>query len=129
MAKPLASAVKITEASNVAVLHPEEGKSFILNLDTRERIKVRKEKGAYVFDVQYTEGDEAGTVTLDSGASVSVWPKNLLPKVKIQPKEEGLRTIAANGTEIKNYGQALVKFRGTAMQEDDKLEQVFKGLA
>ena len=82
-----------------------------------------------MFDVQYTEGDEAGIVTLGPGASVNVWLNNLLPKVKIQPKKVGLRMIAANGTEIKNYGQKLVKFRGTAMQEDDKLEQVSKGLA
>ena len=75
--------MKVTEANNVVVLHPTEGKSFILNLDTKERIKIRKEKGTYVFDVQYTEGDEAGTVTLDSGASVSVWPKLLLPMVKM----------------------------------------------
>ena len=129
VAKPLASAVKITEANNVVVLHPKEGKSFTLNLDTNERIKIRKEKGTYVFDVQYTEGDEVGTVTLDSGASVSVWPKSLLPTVKMEPKKEGLRMVAANGTPIKNYGQKLIKFRGTAMQEDDGLEQVSKRLA
>ena len=129
VAKPLASAVKITEANNVVVLHPKEGKSFILNLDTNERIKIRKEKGTYVFDVQYTECDEVGTVTLDSGASVSVWPRVLLPKVKMEPKKEGLRMVAANGTPIKNYGQKLIRLRGTAMQEADGLDQVFKRLA
>ena len=129
VAKPLASAVKVTEANNVVVLHPTEGKSFILNLDTNERIEIRRGKGTYVFDVQCTEGDEVGTVTLDSGASVSVWPKSLLPTVKMEPKKEGLRMVAANGTPIKNYGQKLIKFRGTAMQEADGLDQVFKRLA
>ena len=37
--------------------------------------------------------------------------------------------VAANGTPIQNYGQKLIKFRGTAMQEADGLDQVFKRLA
>ena len=51
-------------------------------------------------------------MTLDSGASVSVWPRALLPVATMEPKKEGLRMVAANGTPIKNYGQKLIKFRG-----------------
>ena len=128
VAKPLASAVKITEANNLVVLHPREGKSFIMSLDTGECMKVRKEKGTYVFDVQYADNEEAGTVTLDSGAGVNVWPKDLLPNVQMMPKKKGLRMVAANRSEIKNYGQKVIKFRGVAMPSDPETEPVFKRL-
>ena len=69
------------------------------------------DSNTFVFDVQYENG-ESGLISLDSGAAVSVWPKALQPDVPLRPKRTGIRMIAANGTEIVNLGQKLIKFRG-----------------
>ena len=56
-----------------------------------------------MFDVQFENGEQ-GTITLDSGAGVYVWPKDKLRDVPTMPKKQGLRMCAANGSEIKNHG-------------------------
>jgi hypothetical protein len=61
--------------------------------------------------VQYPDGTE-GAITLDSGAGASVWPRKLQKDVPLLKKADGMRLIAANGTEIANYGRAAIKFRG-----------------
>ena len=37
------------------------------------------------------------------------------------PKKAGLRMIAANGTDIKNVGQQMIKFRGVAAEPDESV--------
>ena len=106
--KPLAAAGKVVEAGNRVVL--DEGDSYIENKATGEKMPLRKEKGVYVFDVKF-EDESTGTITLDSGAGVSVWPAGQLKNVPMQPKKAGLRMVAANGTEIKNLGQKTIRFR------------------
>ena len=51
-------------------------------------------------------------MNLDSGAGASVWPYAMLPEMPRLKSTAGLRLIAANGTEIANYGRAAIKFRG-----------------
>ena len=75
-------------------------------------MQLRESRGTYVFDVVFEDTKEKGTVTLDSGAGVSVWPKDKLREVEMLPKVKGLKMVAANGTEIKNEGQKIIKFRG-----------------
>ena len=75
--KPLASAVKVCQAGNRVLLSPEPGESYIENIKSGERMELRVEKGTFVFDVEFSEGED-GTITLDSGAGVNVWPKNKL---------------------------------------------------
>ena len=106
--KPLAAAGKVVEAGNRVIL--DEGGSYIENKATGEKMPLRKEKGVYVFDVKYEDGS-TGTITLDSGAGVSVWPVGQLKNIPMQPKKTGLRMVAANGTEIKNLGQKTIRFR------------------
>jgi hypothetical protein len=53
-----------------------------------------------------------GKITLDSGAGVSVWPQKLKKNLKMLPKDDSLRMIAANGTPIQNYGKKVIKFKG-----------------
>ena len=108
--KPLASAARVVAAGNRVVMVDEPGKSFIENVETKERIPLRVEKGTYVFDVEYENG-QFGVITLDSGAGVNVWPEGMLPEVAVMPKREGLRMTAANGTEIENLGTKLVRFK------------------
>ncbi len=72
MSQPLASAVKIFRFGSRVVLD-EEG-SFIMNQVTGECMEIRVKDETFVFDVQYENGEQ-GTITLDSGAGVHVWPR------------------------------------------------------
>ena len=78
-----------------------------------------------VFDVVFEDTGESGQVTLDSGAGVSVWPKDKLKTVKMLPAQKGLRMVAANGTEIRNEGQKIIKFRGVQMTREANDESAF----
>jgi hypothetical protein len=111
--KPLASAAKVVAAGNRIVMVPDGGESFIENIASGERLAMRVERGTYVFDVEYEDGEE-GSITLDSGAGVNVWPMNLQKKVPMMAKQKGLKMMAANGTEIENMGRKMIKFRGVA---------------
>ena len=73
---------------------------------------LRAHRGTYVFDVVYEETGEKDVVTLDSGAGVSVWPKNKMPELRLEPKQKGLKMVAANGSAIENFGQKVVAFHG-----------------
>jgi hypothetical protein len=74
-------------------------------------MELKKKKGVYVFDV-ILDDDEPMSITLDSGAGVSVWPKGLKKDIKLGPKQEGLEMVAANGTPIENWGTKAIRFRG-----------------
>ena len=67
-----------------------------------------------MFDVEFANGED-GTITLDSGAGVNVWPKEMLPGLPLMAKEPGLRMTAANRTAIANLGTKMVQFRGIAL--------------
>ena len=109
--KTLASASRVVAAGNRIVMDPRPEFSYIENIDTLEKMKLRVEGGVYVFDVVYNDGT-AGTITLDSGAGVHVMPKGLQKMVEMQPKQVGLKLSAANGTTIENLGTKVLKFKG-----------------
>ena len=73
---------------------------------------LRAHRGTYVFDVVYEKTGETDVVTLDSGVGVSVWPQNKMPEIRLEPKQKGLKMIAANGSSIEKFGQKTVAFRG-----------------
>jgi hypothetical protein len=113
VAKPLAAAVKVCEAGNRVVLDTSEPDlSYVENILTGERMKLTVDRGTFVFEVKYLDDGQEGQITLDSGAGVSVWPKNMKPNLKTLPKKEGLKMVAANGTKIENYGQKVITFTG-----------------
>jgi hypothetical protein len=109
--KPLASAAKVVGAGNRISMGPNPNENFIENASTGEKIGLRVEGGTYVFDVKYQNG-ELGTITLDSGAGVNVWPKELQEQVPMQPKDPKLRMTAANGSSIENLGTKVIHFVG-----------------
>ena len=45
------------------------------------------------------------------------------------PKSPGLRMCAANGSEIKNHGRKLIKFRGNDFSKSVAEQRVFTRLA
>jgi hypothetical protein len=95
----------------------ENRDSYIENLATGERMKVVVKDETFVFDVTY-ENDEQGTITLDSGAGVNVWPKSSHVPGRNLPKKEGLRMCAANGSEILNLGRKVISFRGRTAEPE-----------
>jgi hypothetical protein len=113
--RPLASAVKVAEAGNRIIM--AKGGAYIEHEVTGARMPLRVERGTFVFDVEY-EGGTEGTITLDSGAGVNVWPEHLLPEVPLGPPEAGLRMTAANGTEIPSRGVKVVKFLSKNKKEE-----------
>ena len=116
--KPLVSAVKMVRNDNRVILDADG--SYIENKSTGERMAVRMQDETFVFDVEYDDG-EKGTMTLDSGAGVHVWPKDARTNVPLLPRKSNLRMCAANGTEIVNHGRKVIQFRGQAVR--DKEEQ------
>ena len=78
----------------------------------------------FVMDAQFVNG-ECESITLDSGAGVHVWPKTKQPEGKVLPRKAGLRMVAANGTNIQNYGQKEICFRGV----EQRPAMVFSGQA
>ena len=110
--KPLASASRVVAAGNRIVMDESGGGSYIENKETKEKMKLRVDRGVYVFDATYEDG-AIGVITLDSGAGVHVMPMDFQKKVKMQPKQPGLKLSAANGSDIENYGTKTLKFKGT----------------
>ena len=90
----------------------EPGGGYIQNVTTGEKSNLRVDRGVYVFDVKFSEGDR-GVVALDSGAGVSVWPKDWKNEAKMEDKKPGLKMVAANGTTIENVGQKVIQFKAT----------------
>lgn len=113
--KPLASAVKMVRAGNRIVL--DESGSYVERKSTGERMRVDVQDETFVFDVVYDDG-QVGTITLDSGAGVNVWPKNMHVPGKEFPRKEGLRMCAANGSEIAHYGRRVIPFTGKPMESE-----------
>ena len=110
--KPLASAAQVVASGNRIILDPKPECSYVENVSTGERMGLREQKGVYVFDVQHHDGQE-GTITLDSGAGVSVWPKDWTQHIaETLPRKPGLKLVAANGTPIENVGRARVMLKG-----------------
>jgi hypothetical protein len=118
---PLASAAKMTEAGNTIVLTASGG--YVENNQTKEKLKVRKERGVFLMDIVFEDGKE-GTITLDSGAGVSVWPSKMNAPGVEGPPEPGLRMVAANGSAIQNFGTKMVKFQGAKVERPYQ-EEVF----
>ena len=108
--RPLASAAKVAEAGNVIVMDPRPDSSYIMNIDSGEKMSMRIERGVYVVDVLYDDG-ETGAITIDSGAGISVWPRNMKASIPMGPKSDVVLS-AANGTPIANLGTKIIGFRG-----------------
>ena len=70
---------------------------------------MRVERGVYVFDAKCEDGS-TGTMALDSGAGVNVRPQDWWSDAPMEPKAPGLKMVAANGAEVANLGQKVIKF-------------------
>ena len=77
--KPLASAANVVEAGNKISMGTNPEDNFIENSTTGERIGLRVEKGTFVFDVEFKDG-EAGTIR------VNVWLMDVQKGVSMLPR-------------------------------------------
>ena len=82
---------------------------------TGERMRVDVKGETFVFDVTYEDGQN-GTITLDSGAGVNVWPRHIHVPGRSLPKKRGLRMCAADGTEIDNLGGKVIPIVGRTLE-------------
>ena len=119
--RPLASAAAVVKVGNRIVL--DEMGSYVENKVTGEKMEVKMRNGTFVFEVEYNDG-EHGEITLDSGAGASVWPVGERNHVRMLPKKDGLRMIAANGTTIDNYGCNVMQFRGDRVEVNGVDEEI-----
>ena len=59
-----------------------------------------------------SRGSQKCNITIDSGAADSVIPQDMLAsEFPLLPKQEGVRSIAANGNVIGNYGRRNIAFK------------------
>jgi hypothetical protein len=116
--KLLASVAKMTEAGNEVHFGPKIDDNFIKCTKSGRITPMRKERGMYVIDAFFENGDKMmkGKIVVDSGAAENVMPAEVLDKVKLMPKKAGIRFVAANGEEMKNYGRKTVTFIPAAVE-------------
>ena len=110
--KLLASVAKMTEAGNEVRFGPNLEDNFVKCTKSGRITPMRKEKGMYVIDALFENGQKMmkGKIVVDSGAAENVMPAEVLANVKMMPKKKGIRFVAANGEEMKNYGMKTVTF-------------------
>jgi hypothetical protein len=113
----LAAVSRITKAGN-EVHFAGEKDSYIMNVKTRRKMYMRKDRGVYVLDVLFNVagGQRKGTMVIDSGAAECVMPREFLKELETKPAAPGVRFVAANGEEIGNYGRKEVNFLPFAWQ-------------
>jgi hypothetical protein len=116
--KLLASVAKMTEAGNEVKFGPKLEDNFIKCTKTGRVTPMRKENGMYVIDALFENGAKMmkGKIVVDSGAAENVMPAEVLEHVKMMPKKAGIRFVAANGEEMKNYGKKTVTFIPAAVE-------------
>jgi hypothetical protein len=89
---------------------PEKKATKIAN--RYEALDESEEETVEIMQVEEKHEEVEVEITVDSGAGASVWPRKLRGGGKLRPKNK-MRFEAANGTNIENYGQKMVKFEPT----------------
>ena len=108
----LASVDKIAAAGNEVRFGPALADCYVMNIQTKKKIPLKKRNGVYVMEVWFIDGDKkiSGEIIVDSGAAECVMPKDMLPNLEKVAAKAGVRFAAANGAEIGNYGRKLITF-------------------
>ena len=108
----LASVDKITAAGNEVHFGPAPTENYVMNIKTKHRIPLKKRNGVFIMEVWFIVGDQRvnGEISVDSGASECLMPKEMLPHLENMAATSGVRVAAANGAELGNYGRKMVTF-------------------
>jgi hypothetical protein len=116
--KLLASVAKMTEAGNEVHFGPKVENNYIKCTKSGRVTPMRKERGMYVIDAFFENGLKMmkGKIVVDSGAAENVMPAEVLENVRMTAKKTGVRFVAANGEEMKNYGRKVVTFIPAAVE-------------
>ena len=108
----LASVDKIAAAGNEVRFGPAPADNYVMNIQTKKRIPLKKRNGVYVMEVWFIDGEKKidGEIIIDSGAAECVMPTDFLPNLEKLAAKAGVRFAAANGAEIGNYGMTHINF-------------------
>ena len=106
--KPLASVKRILEKGNIVVFGSGEGKSYIQNEKSGDKILMRPNgKGSYMMELKFENG-EITEVTVDSGAEESVCPRWWGQQYGLRPAKVWMNLNGAGGHDLGHYGQTTV---------------------
>jgi hypothetical protein len=102
---------------------PGAGNGTSMNGEGDEGHEGREEDGSITIGT-IQPGTRTTSITIDSGAGVSVWPAHL--KSHGQPVEGGIKTRleAANGTPIRQYGRKKIPFEVVETKRNGAMEFV-----
>ena len=107
--KPLVAVVRICEKGNKVCLGPDEKDNYIQNVSSGSKIYMRKQRGSFVVDGQFGDGNWVET-TVDSAAEESVCPKEWGRQFGTTQVEENkkLNFVSASGGKIEHYDERKV---------------------
>ena len=105
--KPLESAAEIIESNNRVALDPNG--RCIENKTSNKRWPLKGRGGTFMFDVTI-EGQKE-SITLDSGAAISVCPEGWGGSAVVDSSRKH-RMMAANGAPIESNGSNVARFHG-----------------
>ena len=107
--KLLASAAEVVEAGNKISMGPIPDDNYIMNDKTEEKIAFRIDRGTFVFDVEFHDG-EVGTITLDSGAG----RQRVAREPAVARSDDGQRSQAAHDSgERRKSSNSMVSTTGS----------------
>ncbi len=106
--KPLASVKRIVEQGNIVCFGNGEGKNYIQNERTGEKIMMRPNgKGSYLMDLKFENGDIT-EVTVDRGAEESVCPRWWGQQYGTPPAKVWMNLNGAGGHSLGHFGERTV---------------------
>ena len=108
--RPLLSVKSVTDMGNRVVFSKEEKDCYIENEKTGDRLQMKKKGfGSYVLVVNFV-GGKTTEITIDSAAEESVCPWKWGEQFGVSEATEWMKLTSANGSNIKHWGERLVKF-------------------
>jgi len=109
--KMLASVDKIVEAGNEVKFARGDRESYIMNLKTKKKIILIRERGVYVMKVKVMAGGRRANVSIviDSGAAECVMPKDWFPECEELEAKKGVRFAGADGNDLGNFGRRVIQ--------------------
>ena len=109
--RALASVARICSRGNKVVFGAleDEGGSYIENIKSGNRIKMRRKGNAWVVDVNMIGTEKAAEIWVDSAAEESVCPREFGVEFGLSAPEKEIRLVNASGGKIQHFGARRIK--------------------